>query len=201
MTRPFADLGRRMNDGGRVDVGAVGHQAQQQLALGHDLVVEIRGRLRPGQRRAPALERHLEPKAIARDDLPAEFGVVDAAQVDARIGRSVFALQQEDGGHLGERLEHEHAGHERIAGKVALKELLVDGHVLERDQPPAHLVLGDGVDEHRRIPVAQAIQRLRYVDEHGPQSIRRFPASNQDVVTPRVTRSAQQFWRTGAHSR
>ena len=28
-------------------------------------------------------------------------------------------------------------------------------------------MLGDGVDEHRRIAVTQAIQRLRYVDEHG----------------------------------
>ena len=73
------------------------------------------------------------------------------------------------------------AGISGAPGKVALEELLVDGDVLDGDQPPARLVLGDGVDEHRRIPVAQAIQRLRDVDRHG--------ASVYQKAAERLTRS------------
>ncbi len=54
-----------------------------------------------------------------------------------------------------------------VPGKVALKEFLADGHILDGDQPAARFVLRNGVHEHRRISITQAIQRLRYVDEHG----------------------------------
>ena len=50
---------------------------------------------------------------------------------------------------------------------MALEEFFVDGDVLDGHEPAAGVVLGDGVDEHRRIPITQAIERLRYVDEHG----------------------------------
>ena len=49
-------------------------------------------------------------------------------------------------------------------GKVALKELLVDRDVLDGDETPARLVLGDRVDEHRRIPVAQPVEEDGDVD-------------------------------------
>ena len=82
--RPRADLRRGMHDGRRIDLGAVGHQAEQQLGFGHDLIADVRRRLRARERRAPPAERDLEPQPIARHDLAAELRVVDAAQVDAR---------------------------------------------------------------------------------------------------------------------
>jgi protein-disulfide isomerase-like protein with CxxC motif len=50
---------------------------------------------------------------------------------------------------------------------VALEKFLADGHVFDGHEPTAGFVLRDGVHEHRRISITQAIQRLRYVDEHG----------------------------------
>ena len=61
--------------------------AEQQLGLGDDLIADVRRGLRARQRRAPPAERDFQPQPVARHDLPAELGVVHAAQVDARVGR------------------------------------------------------------------------------------------------------------------
>ena len=78
--------------------------------------------------------------------------------------RGVLAVQQQDGRDLRQRLEHQHARHQRRAGKMPLEELFVDGDVLDRDEPPARLVLGDRVNEHGRIPVAEPVEQDVDVD-------------------------------------
>jgi hypothetical protein len=94
-------------------------------------------------RRGP---RHLELKTVTGDDLTAELGVLDAAQ--PRVPFDILAAGQQQRRHLGERLDHEHARHERRAGKMSLEELFVDGDVLHRDDAVAGLVYLDGVDEN-----------------------------------------------------
>jgi hypothetical protein len=44
---------------------------------------------------------------------------------------------------------------------MTLKELLVDGHVLDRHHPLAGLVLGDRVDQQRRIAITEAVEDAR----------------------------------------
>jgi hypothetical protein len=41
---------------------------------------------------------------------------------------------------------------------VSLKKLLVDGHILDGDQPMPGLVFSDGVDEKRGIAVVDAVE-------------------------------------------
>src|SRR5688572_4973644 len=53
---------------------------------------------------------------------------------------------------------------------MALKEFFVDGDVLDGDETPARLVLGDRVDEQRRIPVAQPVQEDGDVN-HAPYGL------------------------------
>ena len=83
--RALADPGRRVHVRGRIDEGGAGLDGQQQFGLGHDLTVHVTPRPAPW----PAA-RGVRPsvtsrsQAIAGDDLPAELGVVDAAQRDAR---------------------------------------------------------------------------------------------------------------------
>src|SRR5437660_6381141 len=48
---------------------------------------------------------------------------------------------------------------------MSLEEFFVDGDVLDGNQPPPGIVLGDRVDEHRGIPVAQPVQQVRDVDQ------------------------------------
>ena len=78
-----------------------------------------------------------------------------------------FALEEKRRGHLRERLEHQHARHQRRAGKMPLKEVLVDRDVFMRDQPTPRLVLGDGIDEHRGMAIAKAVEECRHVERHG----------------------------------
>jgi hypothetical protein len=49
---------------------------------------------------------------------------------------------------------------------MPLKEFLVDGDVLDGDESAADFVLGDHVDEHRRIAVAEAVKENGDID-HG----------------------------------
>ena len=98
--RPSTDPGRRMDDRRGVDLGLVGNEAEQQLALGDDLIVQVRRRLRTRERGSAPAERNLQPQPIARHDLAAELRVVDAAQVHPRVGRPVLALHQQNRGRL-----------------------------------------------------------------------------------------------------
>jgi hypothetical protein len=50
---------------------------------------------------------------------------------------------------------------------VPLEELFVDGDVLDRDETPPGVVLGDGVDEERRLPVAVAVEEDGDVQHDG----------------------------------
>jgi hypothetical protein len=157
-----------MHERGRIDHRFVGPQAEQQFGLGDDLIADVRRRLGPGQRRAPAAQRHLEPQLIARHDLTPEPRPVDAAQVRPFGGPGVaVALKQQDRRHLRPRLQHEDRGQQRRAWEMSLEELLVDRDVLDRDDPPPGLVLRDGVNEQRRIAVAEAVEEDGDVGAHG----------------------------------
>ena len=175
--RARANLARRMDDRRGIDRDArpaaghaLGHERHHELGLGHDGVADRRDRVRPRQLAAPGAERHLEPQPIARHHLPPELRIVHAAQVGVPGRLAVGAVDQEQRGDLRQRLDHEHARHQRRAGKVPLEEIFVDGDVLDGDEPLAGLVLGDRVDERRRVPVAEPVDGFGDVEGHGPES-------------------------------
>ena len=136
---------------------------EQQLGLGHDLIVHVRGRLHARQTRPGSLQRHFQPEAIAGDDAATELGAVDAAERGSRRERCAGTIEDEHRRHLRQRLDHQHGGHQRRAGEMPLKELLTDGHVLHRHEPVARLVLSDRVDEIRRVSVVDAPEERRKV--------------------------------------
>jgi hypothetical protein len=174
--RALADFGRRVDDRGRVDFGAIDGQAKQQLALGHNLIVDACRRMRDGERPAPAPQRHLDPQPVAGDNLSPELRIVHTAQVHARAGGNRGVFQNQDRRRLDERFNHQHRRHQRRAGEMSLEEFLADGNVLDRDDAPAGVVLDDGVDQHRRIAVTEAIERLRDIDGHRAISLSRLAA-------------------------
>ena len=163
-----------MARGSICDVRAL--QREQQVALGHHLVadeaVPVR-RARAAGARLPSVTSSAQP--IPGHDLAAELGVVDAAQKRARVRRRLLPLEQQQRGHLGQRLHHQHAGHQGSAGEMALEELLADRDVLHGDHAPAGLVLDDGIHQEGGVAIGQA------VEEQG------------DIDGQRVTRSATRM--------
>jgi hypothetical protein len=52
-----------------------------------------------------------------------------------------------------------------------LKEIFVDGDVLVRDEALTWLVLIDGIDQHGRMAVTEAVEQYRDVERHGGDRI------------------------------
>ena len=72
---------------------------------------------------------------------------------------------------LRQRLDHQHARHDRRAGKMSLEVIFADGDVLDGDEPLAGLVLHHRIDERRGEPVAEPIDGLGDVQGHGKVSV------------------------------
>ncbi len=159
----LADLRRRIDVSRRIHCGATRFDGEQQLGLGHDLVVHVRRRLHARETRAGPPHHDLEPKAIARDHAAPELGAVDTAKGRARRGWHAGTIEDQHRRHLRQRLDHQHGGHQRRAGEMPLKEFLTDRHVLHRHEPVARLVLSDRVDEIRRVSVVDAPEERRKV--------------------------------------
>jgi len=79
----------------------------------------------------------------------------------------VVTAGQQDRRQLRQRFEHQHARHDRRAGKMPLEELFVERDVLNADKA-SRVALEDRVDERRRISITDAIEENWEVDRgHG----------------------------------
>ncbi len=179
----FTDDGVRPDDGTRADdrggmhyragvnrdAAAVARprihdHAHQQVCFRGDVLADERLAMCARERTPARPQRHLEPKAIAGHDGQPELRVVNAAQIRARGRARAGGLRQENRRHLREGLDHQHARHQRSAGKVPLEKLFADGDVLVRDDPTPGIVLRDRIHQRRRVAVAQAIEDFGDVD-------------------------------------
>ena len=120
-----------------------------------------------GPRVAPSVT--IELQLIAGNDVLAELGVVDAAQLHAAAAGAPGVIEQQQRRRLRQRLDHEDRRHQRLAAEMSLEKIFVDGDVLERDQPLPRLVLGDGVDEQRGKAVGEAFENVHLA----PDALRR----------------------------
>ena len=129
----------------------------RSVRLGHHLVVDAglaRARAAIGRARRPSATSRRTP--IAGHDLAAELDAVDAAQRRPRLGGLAVAIEQQDGRRLRQRLDHQHARHQRRAREVALEEVFADRDVLDRFERAPALVRDDGVHEGHRVAIATA---------------------------------------------
>jgi hypothetical protein len=75
---------------------------------------------------------------------------------------------------------------------MTLEEILVDGDVLDGDDPPAWIVIDDGVHEKRGIPVAQPVDEDRNVDGHGAQRLALLEQGLR-IIHPRSRNAASKL--------
>jgi hypothetical protein len=177
--RARADLRAGMHDGRRMDLCELlrvllrdALDAHQQGGFRRDLPVQAGDGAKLRERPAPRPRGHFQRQTVARDDAHAELRLVDAAQPGAAERRAVGRFHQQDRRHLRQRLDHEHAGHQRLARKMSLEDVFVDRDVLDGRQAPPRLVLGDRIDQRGGIPVAEPFQGGADVSRgHEPKSI------------------------------
>ena len=102
----------------------------EMVRLAGDLAVDA-GDARPRPKRAAELlHRDLEAERVAGRDDALEAALVDAGEQPDPVAEARL-LGDVDGHRLGQRLDLEHAGHDRQAREVALEEPLGRGHGLD----------------------------------------------------------------------
>ena len=140
---------------------AVALERHHQRGFGDHLIVDQRLAGDAGDRAALGDQPHRQADPVAGHDLAAELDAVDAAQRGPRLERLAVAVEQQDRRGLGQRLEHQHARHHRLAREMALEEVFADRHALHRLERAAALVRDDGVHEGHRVAIGQPVERER----------------------------------------
>src|SRR5581483_7592442 len=97
----------------------------------------------------------LEPDLVSGNDGAPELHVVERHEVHHLV-IDILAFEvahQQHAAHLGHRFNDQHSGHDRMTRKMTLKKLLVDGDVLDPDDPVLPLDLDDAIHEQEWVPV------------------------------------------------
>src|SRR5262249_45665268 len=126
-----------------------------------ELAVDRRTHLAPADRAANGLDLAEQVEHVARADDALEAHVVDAGE---EREPAVFLRLREhgDGAALRKRLDHLHAGHDRVAGEMT-------GAIVVRDRPPRHDALARHeldhlVDEQEGVAVRKDLFDLRLAE-------------------------------------
>src|SRR5688572_1721295 len=109
-----------------VDVGVV-HHGEHEIGGGDDLAADAAFALGAGDAAAHLGELHQNTELVAGTHGLAPLDLV-AAHEERGLAVHGHAPEQEHAGGLRHGLDLEHAGHDRVAGIVALEERFVDGH-------------------------------------------------------------------------
>src|ERR1044072_9089237 len=101
-------------------------------------------------------DRHdLKHQSISRNDRPSETGVFYAAEIRYLAVAVLELTQCQDGADLGQGLYLQNSRHYRSIRKMALKEIFVDGHLLNADDLFPGNKLDYLVHQQKRVAVRQ----------------------------------------------
>ena len=168
-----------------------------EVRFGHGLPVHRRGRRCPRHAAVPSAECHRQLEPVAGNDLSTELGIVHATK--PRAASAGLPVGQEERRDLHERLDHEHARHQRRARKVSLEVLLVDRDVLHGHDAASRLVFRHRIHEHGRIAVRKAIENERDVHADGGRRVaandarRRVSAAGYGAASSRLITSSDRL--------
>src|SRR5580704_13856574 len=90
---------------------------------------------------------------VAWNHGPAEARIVDGDKVEQFFFTFFHFVEEQKAGRLRHGFQNQDAGHNRIAGKMALKEMFVDGDVFDSDDMLFSFHFLDHVDEKKWIAV------------------------------------------------
>src|SRR5687767_7059962 len=95
---------------------------------------------------------HDNAHLVAGNDGPAELGLVDTHEVDDRLCQiGVLLEQSQNRTRLSHGFNGQYAGHDSRTWKMPIEKRLIDGDILERDDPFIRIDLDDAVDQEKRV--------------------------------------------------
>src|SRR6185295_1177220 len=97
----------------------------------------------------------LQDQLVAGNDRLSESRLVESAKVVELLISIREVAQKKKGTALGHGLDDEHSGHDRCAGEMTLKKLLVGGDILQTNDPLSFLDLKHAIDQQHRIAMRQ----------------------------------------------
>src|ERR1700739_2301930 len=109
---------------------------------------------------APIFQFHFQPQLITGADRPAKFRALDSSEDHDLVAVIDNFPQQQRSASLRNCFHDQNARHDRQPGKVPHKERLVDGDVLDGNDPFPALQFEDAVNEQKRVAVWQNLQDL-----------------------------------------
>jgi hypothetical protein len=141
------------------------YHLRQHLSLRYDLALHGGDALHPTGSAAHLDYFHFQPELISRANRFPELDPVEPHEVH-HLGLGPFhgAHHQAAAG-LGHGLYDQDAGHDRMAGEMALKERLVDRNVLEADYAGGALDFDDAIDEEKWVAMGERLEDA--FDIHG----------------------------------
>src|SRR5579875_3591889 len=132
------------------------YQDEEQVCLAGELAVDRRDAVPPPRSRREAGETHLEVEDVAREDLTAEPGPVDAAE-EGQVPGEPVVREDHRRPELRQRLHHDHPRQGRASREVAGEEVLV---AAKPPPPPPGLTWRERHDlreEEERRPVGDEL--------------------------------------------
>src|SRR6056297_101957 len=164
---PTIALGWTM-DGSVPGALGIGPGRAEHFAAGDALVIDAGFCLVQPHAAHHALLANVEMELIAGYHGAVEARLVDLDQVEKLLRPAgLFARKvRQTTGSLGHGFQDQHARHHRVARKMALEKMLVDGHVLDRVDLGRifHRPVDHPVDQQERIPVRQKAEDVLDVD-------------------------------------
>src|SRR6056297_2198980 len=164
---PTIALGWTM-DGSVPGALGIGPGRAEHFAAGDALVIDAGFGLVQPHAAHHALLANVEMELIAGYHGAVEARLVDLDQVEKLLrAAGLFARKvRQTTGSLGHRLQDQHAGHDWMPREMALKEMFVDRHVLDRMNPGRvfHRPIQHPIDQQERVTVRQKAEDVFDVD-------------------------------------
>lgn len=106
----------------------------------------------------------LESQDVPRYDLPFEAHAVDPGE-ECELAAVLLHTQERHRTDLSQGFDDQHAGHNRMVGKMTLKKGVAHGDVLDADCPLAVFDLDDSINEQERIAVRNDLLNLSSIKQ------------------------------------
>ena len=131
---------------------------------------------------------NFQDQRVARNYGPAKTRLPDSSEQNQLIIAVFDFAQRQHSAYLSQGFDNQHAGHDGRAGKVALKERLVDADLFDADNSFARHQLDDAINQEKRITVRQQFLNCLGVQNcfHGPRIKRRGDTVNYRIPASKL---------------